>query len=222
MSVHGAVWFLGKGHLAEETAVLAEVESVVGCEDDGGVVGKPHVLDHAKEIADPGVDHSDFPGVCRAGLGDLLFSVAGGVLPEAVGRLDDFTVMVGHVEAGVVHGGVPWFVGIPGVDVEEEVLGVVELQPLHGAGHSLCGVAVGFEAPHFPGVAGFVMVMGEEAGDRAFLPSVHGEGLEALVVVHAAAEVEGSVDHGGGVVAVGCEEFRESSGVGGERFPLHE
>ena len=184
--------------------------------------GEAHVLDHAEQVADPRVDHGDLARIGRARLGDLLLGVAGSFLPEAVGRLHDLSVVVGHVEAGVVRGGVPRLVGVPGVDVEEEVLGVVKLEPLHGPRDGLSDVAVGLEAPCLAGVAGLVVVVRQEAGDRAFLSGVHGEGLEALVVVHAAAEVEGSVDHGGGVVAVGGEDLGERRGVAGQRLPAHE
>ena len=130
--------------------------------------------------------------------------------------------MVGHVEARVVGGGVPRLVGVPRVDVEEEVLGVVKLKPLHGPRDGLGDVPVGLEAPGLTSIAGLVVVAGQEAGDRALLSGVHGEGLEALVVVHATAQVEGSVDHGGGVIAVGGEDLGERRGLSGQRFPAHE
>ena len=222
MPVHGSVGALGEGHLAEEAAVLAEVEAVVGGEYDGSILGEAHVLDHAEQVADPRIDHGDLARISGARLGDLLLGIAGGFLPETVGRLYDLAVVVWHVEATVVRGGIPRLMGIPRVDVEEEVLSVVKLEPPHGPRDGLGDVAVGLEAPCLAGVAGLVMVMSKEAGDRAFLSGVHGEGLEALIVVHAAAQVEGSVDHSGGVVAVGGEDLGEGRCVVGQGFPAHE
>ena len=50
-------------------------------------------------------------------------------------------------------------------------------------------------------------------------PGVHDEGLESLIVVHAAAHVEGRVYHSGGVVALSGEYLGECGGVFGERLP---
>ena len=64
------------------------------------------------------------------------------------GMVDDFTCVSGVVHIDVVRGGIPRFVGVKGVDVQEEFfVGVVCFQPVCGALHGAGDKGVAFCFP---------------------------------------------------------------------------
>ena len=104
-------------HLAEEAAVLPEVETVVRGEDDGGLLHQAHVLDGFHQETQPGVDHGDLAAVGGVALPEPLLGVARHVVPVPVHRQHHLAVVSRPVKLGVVGRSVPGFMGVPGVDV---------------------------------------------------------------------------------------------------------
>ena len=222
VAVELAVASLGEGHLPEQSVVLAEVEAVVGGEDDRRVVHEAHVLDLAEQVADPVVDHGDLAAVGRVGLLDPGCRHLRVVAPVRVYRLHNFAVVVRHVQLGVVRGSVPRLVRVPGVYVQEELLLVVPLQPVPGADHRLGDVPVRLLAPPRHRVLRLVVADPLDPGGRALLSLDGEEGLEAAIVVEAVAPVEGRIDDGRGVDALIGEKLGQRANAVGEGLPPHE
>ena len=206
--------------------MLPVVEAVVGREDDGGVVHQSHSLHHSEQVAEPRIHESDLAAVGGVGLPNPALGQAGHVAPVAIGCPHLLTVVIGHVEPSVVGRRVPRLVGVPDVDVEEELLLVVTLQPSHRPDHRLGDIGVRFVAPIGPGVPRLGLVLNGLVADIALkaglLTRVHEKGLESPVVVHAAADIEGGIDRGGGVDPAPGEQLGERFNVVGEGLPSHE
>ena len=157
------------------------------------------------------------------GLLQLVLGVAGDVVPVAVDGQHQLAVVVRPVELGVVVRGVPGLVGVPRVDVEEEVLLVVTLHPLH-RGHEGAGSAtVRLVPPRLPDVQGLVVVAGHrDERPHGVLAAVHVEGLKPPVIVHPTAHVVGRVHGSGRVVAAVGQHLGDGGHVRGQRLPAHE
>ena len=186
----GPVRVLVTAHLAEEAAVLPKVEAVVRREDNRSLFSEAHVLDGLQQVTQPRVDHSDLTAVGGVTLTHLVFGVSRHVVPVPVQRQHLFAVVAGPVEIRVVGRRVPGLVGIPGVDVEEEVLLVVLLQPPDGGRKGARRVSVRFVSPCSADVQGFVVIAGlREYRPQGVLSPVHEEGLEPPVIVHPVPQV---------------------------------
>ncbi len=111
---------------------------------------------------------------------------------------------------------------VPGVDVEKEVLLVVQLQPLARPHHRPGDVVVRLGPPPRSDVPRLVVTDVVDPGARAFLTLDGEERLEADVVVHAVAPVEGHIADRRRVVAVFGEHMTKRLDVVSERLPTHE
>ena len=172
-----------------------KVETVVGGEDDRGLFHQAHVLDGLQQVTQPRVHHRDLSAVGGMAFPELLFVKSRHIMPVSVQREHHLAVVFRPVELGVVGRRVPRFMGVPGVYVEEEVVLIVMLQPLHGSHEGARRVPVRFVAPCRPYVLGLMMVAGPgNHGPQGILPPIHEKGLEPPVIVHSVPEVVGGVD----------------------------
>ena len=223
VGAQGTVRVFVRAHLPEQAPVLPEVEPVVGGEDDHRLLRKAHILHPPQQKAQPGVHHGDFAAVGGVALAHPGFFVPGHVVPVPVDGQHQFAVVLRQVKLGVVGGGVPGFVRVPGVHVEKEGFLVVLFQPAHGAHEGLRRVPVGFVPPGRPHVQRFIVVAGfGYQRPQGVLAPVEEEGLEPSVVVHSVPQVVGGVHRGGGVVAVSRQDFGQGGYAGRQGFPAHE
>ena len=218
-----SVQVLVRAHLAEQTSMLPKVEAVVCGENNNRLVGKPHILNGFQQEAHPGVHHRDLAAVGGVPLPQLRLLVSGHVMPVPIEWEHHLAVVVRHVEFRVVGRGIPGFVRVPGVHVQEEVLLVVALQPLHGGHECLRRIPVRLVSPPGPDIQCLMVIAGlRNQRPQGVLSGVHEEGLEAPVVVHSISEVVGGVDGSRSVEAVPSQNLGQSGHTGGKRFPTHE
>ena len=97
-----SVRVLVRAHLAEQAAMLSEVEAVVCGENNNRLVRQSHVFNRLKQKAQPGIHHRDFTAVGGVPLSHLRLFVPGHVMPIAVEREHQFAVVFRQVEFRVI------------------------------------------------------------------------------------------------------------------------
>src|SRR5215210_9483282 len=97
-------------------------------EEDERVLPEAKGVELREQPSDPEVDHRDLAAVGGVAQVDVVLLEAR-ILPVTVGGVDLLPLVTFPVSGGVVLGRVPGLVRVPGVDVEEELLVVVPLEP---------------------------------------------------------------------------------------------
>jgi hypothetical protein len=112
-------------------------------------------------------------------------------------------------------------VGVPGVYIQEEILFVVALQPVHCPGYRLWCVPVRLKTPPGADVSGLVASLLLVPGRRAFLALDGEEGLKTPVIVHPIPQIERSIHAGGSTESLPGQELGQGLDLARQRLPFH-